>query len=582
MRTQLERVPVPDADAAQERARAVVLAAFAEREPAPRPRRGRSPPVAAALAALRPSASRSSRPPGQRRRRPGPRGRRRRALGTGALLAPGRRPAARDVLATECGSSRRTAKKRLLRRLPRGELVAVRPLRRRHTRRTSSRRSSPTATSAGRSRDRGVRSPRLDRHGDRHPDRLRRSHGHPHRRGRRDGRPAPRAAERGPLAWRPGERPRARLRLRERGARPGRRQRPRRLARPNRGPAERRRSSNGRRTDAVCSCSHPQGSRVYGAARTTRSRGTTRPTGRPTSTRPSEPGTHRVVVARVHGAQSTVFDLATGRTVFNGTGVFDGIAFSPDGRWLAIGWRDGRPVGLRPEPTRPRTIRAVSGIASQFRGAPRIEGWCCEELGSRACSRHGDRDPPRHRLDRRRSTTRCRFATCSPATGFALALLLPLRLVADVERTSCGFLRDRRTTSPPPASASYGDLARLAVVAARVRRVARSRRRRRDALRSASARPHAASACSASSTACRRPNRSVFLIRHGPVVAVVAPRATSLPDVEAIVAAAARLATLGREPEPERDEDEPRSPRRALGGRAGRRRTREARSTASA
>jgi hypothetical protein len=42
--------------------------------------------------------------------------------------------------------------------------------------------------------------------------------------------------------------------------------------------------------------------------------------------------THRVLVARVQGAQSTVFDLATGRAIFNGTGVFDGITFSPDGR----------------------------------------------------------------------------------------------------------------------------------------------------------------------------------------------------------------------------------------------------------
>ena len=91
-----------------------------------------------------------------------------------------------------------------------------------------------------------------------------------------------------------------------------------------------------------------------------------------------QPGTHRVLVARVHGSQSTVFDLATGRTVFNGTGVFDEIAFSPDGRWLEVGWRTADQwVFVRTD--RPRTIRAVSGIGEQFRGRTRLDGWCCAE-----------------------------------------------------------------------------------------------------------------------------------------------------------------------------------------------------------
>lgn len=87
-------------------------------------------------------------------------------------------------------------------------------------------------------------------------------------------------------------------------------------------------------------------------------------------------GTHRVLVARTVGGESTVFDLETGRTVFTGTGVFDEITSSPDGRHIAVEWRtadewvfarvDGR-----------RAIRAYSGIAGQFRGEPVIDGWCC-------------------------------------------------------------------------------------------------------------------------------------------------------------------------------------------------------------
>src|SRR5581483_8638170 len=49
------------------------------------------------------------------------------------------------------------------------------------------------------------------------------------------------------------------------------------------------------------------------------------------------PGTHRVAVIRVHGAQSDLFDLATGRTLFRGAG-----------RPLAArDLADGRSVGLR-------------------------------------------------------------------------------------------------------------------------------------------------------------------------------------------------------------------------------------------
>lgn len=89
------------------------------------------------------------------------------------------------------------------------------------------------------------------------------------------------------------------------------------------------------------------------------------------------PGSHDVAVARVHGAQSTVY-LLDGRVLFNGTGVFTGLAWSPDGRWLLVGWRTADQwvfVRARGAPA----IRAVSGIAGQFRsqGFPQLEGWCC-------------------------------------------------------------------------------------------------------------------------------------------------------------------------------------------------------------
>jgi hypothetical protein len=91
-----------------------------------------------------------------------------------------------------------------------------------------------------------------------------------------------------------------------------------------------------------------------------------------------EPGTHRVLVARIEGRQSAVVDLATGRRVFSGTGVFDSIHFSPDGDWLAIEWRTADQwVFVRMNA--PRAIRAVSGIAAQFRGQPVIVGWCCAQ-----------------------------------------------------------------------------------------------------------------------------------------------------------------------------------------------------------
>ena len=89
------------------------------------------------------------------------------------------------------------------------------------------------------------------------------------------------------------------------------------------------------------------------------------------------PGTHQVAVTRVHGAQSDVFLLRGKRLLFRGTGVFYGLAASPDGRWLLVAWPTADQwVFIRADG---RKIVAVSNISAQFRSRtfPRVEGWCC-------------------------------------------------------------------------------------------------------------------------------------------------------------------------------------------------------------
>ena len=90
------------------------------------------------------------------------------------------------------------------------------------------------------------------------------------------------------------------------------------------------------------------------------------------------PGTHDVAVIRLEGAQSTVFWLATGRALFSGTGVFGGLAWSPDGRWLLVTWPTADQWVFVPAGER-RRIRAVANVSAQFRSRtfPRVEGWCC-------------------------------------------------------------------------------------------------------------------------------------------------------------------------------------------------------------
>lgn len=90
------------------------------------------------------------------------------------------------------------------------------------------------------------------------------------------------------------------------------------------------------------------------------------------------PRTRETAVIRLEESQSTVFRLATGTPLFSGTGTFDQVTWSPDGRWLLVTWPTADQwVFVRVDGK--RTIRAVSNVSEQFRSRtfPRVEDWCC-------------------------------------------------------------------------------------------------------------------------------------------------------------------------------------------------------------
>jgi hypothetical protein len=95
------------------------------------------------------------------------------------------------------------------------------------------------------------------------------------------------------------------------------------------------------------------------------SSGTTRPL-------PNYAFVHDPTIRRRAG-QSEV--LAHGRVVFRGTGVFDQVLSSPDGRWLLVTWPTANQwVFVR---TKPRKIVGVARITQQFGRDARVEDWCC-------------------------------------------------------------------------------------------------------------------------------------------------------------------------------------------------------------
>jgi hypothetical protein len=85
--------------------------------------------------------------------------------------------------------------------------------------------------------------------------------------------------------------------------------------------------------------------------------------------------TPEVAAIRIAGDGSNVFSLSSGRTFFRGTGVFEQLAWSPDGRWLLVTWPTANQwVFVR---TKPRKLVGVSRITQQFGRGARVEGWCC-------------------------------------------------------------------------------------------------------------------------------------------------------------------------------------------------------------
>jgi hypothetical protein len=91
------------------------------------------------------------------------------------------------------------------------------------------------------------------------------------------------------------------------------------------------------------------------------------------------PGTERVAVVRVPppgaSGSSDVLYLHTGQRLFNGTGSFQQLAWSPNGRWLLVTWPTANQwVFVR---TGPRRIIGVSRISNQFGGPARVADWCC-------------------------------------------------------------------------------------------------------------------------------------------------------------------------------------------------------------
>lgn len=375
MRRELAQVPVPDADAAEQRARAVVVSAFAAQEPVParrRPGRLAAALVAAVLAAIVAGAALS--PPGRAVVE-----RIREAVGVeDAERALFRLPAPGPLLihaedaawiVRPDGSRRRLGAYREASWSPFGrylvaaranELLALEPGG--STRWSLARRAPGHARWAGTQTDTTIAY--VDRTG------LRVVAGD----GTGDRLLSP--AEDGPLAWRPGARhelayveaSEVRVQDTESG---------RVLWRGNRGlnfpVLALEWSTDGRRLLVVSAYAlrvFDERGRVV--AQDDPSDGTLEVDAA------FRPGTHEVVAIRRHGSQSTVFHLRSGKPVFSGTGVFTELEWSPDGRWLLIGWETADQwVFVRP--AAPRRIRAVAGISAQFdsRGFPRVEGWCC-------------------------------------------------------------------------------------------------------------------------------------------------------------------------------------------------------------
>jgi hypothetical protein len=104
------------------------------------------------------------------------------------------------------------------------------------------------------------------------------------------------------------------------------------------------------------------------------------------------PGSSTVATIRRSGSapiRSEVFltrfgDRVGERRIFAGSGRFEGLAYSPAGERLLVGWRDADQWLFLPADGSGR-IETVGAIAGKFATGesasqaafPRVEGWCC-------------------------------------------------------------------------------------------------------------------------------------------------------------------------------------------------------------
>jgi hypothetical protein len=86
------------------------------------------------------------------------------------------------------------------------------------------------------------------------------------------------------------------------------------------------------------------------------------------------PAGSRVALARARDV--LLLDGPRVTRVFAGAGTFTGVAWSPDGRWLLVPWREANQWVFVRVAGRHR-IRAVSNVVEQFGGFPRLASWCC-------------------------------------------------------------------------------------------------------------------------------------------------------------------------------------------------------------
>jgi sugar lactone lactonase YvrE len=85
-------------------------------------------------------------------------------------------------------------------------------------------------------------------------------------------------------------------------------------------------------------------------------------------------------VAVLHGNEVLLYGprLRAPRRLFAGSGRLAGLAWSPDGRWLLVGWPSAN-QWLFVRTTGRHRLVAVSNVSEQFGSSafPRVAGWCC-------------------------------------------------------------------------------------------------------------------------------------------------------------------------------------------------------------